>query len=57
MYIGLFFYEIINYIRTSFEELLELNETILDGLLAAADKRIIKIKQKISELSDEGEKS
>ena len=26
MYIGLFFYEIINYIRTSFEELLELNE-------------------------------
>jgi hypothetical protein len=38
-------------------ELLELNETILDGLLAAADKRIIKIKQKISELSDEGEKS
>jgi hypothetical protein len=26
MYIGIIFYEIINYIRTSFEELLELNE-------------------------------
>ena len=30
MYIGIFFYELINYIRTRFEELLEFNEDYVE---------------------------